>query len=515
MLFSVSRQSRALCALTTTIALLLGSSWASARDTDYGGYRPHYQGYGVNTPGGRGGTVHKVTHLRDTVDPNSPNWNGSLRKALTATGPRFVVFEVSGTINLVTNLVVTAPNLTIAGQTAPSPGITLRGGHLQIDAPNVVVQHIRVRVGNVPNMPHGIWMRNNAHNVVLDHVSVSWAVWTAIAAFSGAAGAPVGDVTVIDSVISESLACSGVNTSVYCDPATFPSGSSGYANSRAMLAGDGWHGHAPMRVAFVRNVLAHNNDRNPAIQGGVHAFIVNNLIYNPSQTPQSGLFISDGYKRGPSLTVAAGNLMIAGPTTPGFNGYTAMRHAEEGEVMMVRTDFSTSPGTQVYLNGNYYDRHCGGTACLASPSAQWSLAKDMASWIGVNVRTATPPLSLNNLPLSSVMSYSNVESYLKANAGARPKDRDVVDQRIMHEITTRTGSVPNHTSQKAGAGTGADGFPVLAENYRPLTIPDNPNAVVDSVGRTRIESWLEAMAREVETGATQLRPSTPQLRMIP
>jgi hypothetical protein len=100
-------------------ALLLPSAPLSAAP-DYGGYRPHYQGYGVNTPAGRGGSVQRVTHLNDTTDVTSPNWNGSLRKALSTPGARFVVFEVSGTINLVTDLIITNPFLTIAGQTAPS-----------------------------------------------------------------------------------------------------------------------------------------------------------------------------------------------------------------------------------------------------------------------------------------------------------------------------------------------------------------------------------------------------------
>ena len=70
----------------------------TAQSVDYGGYRPHYQGYGVNTRGGRGGAVCRVTSLNDAAWPPVP---GTLRYCVEASsGPRFVIFEISGSINL-------------------------------------------------------------------------------------------------------------------------------------------------------------------------------------------------------------------------------------------------------------------------------------------------------------------------------------------------------------------------------------------------------------------------------
>jgi hypothetical protein len=139
------------------------------------------------------------------------------------------------------------------------------------------------------------------------------------------------------------------------------------------------------------------------------------------------------------------------------------------------------------------------------------LAKDYKmDWEGVNVRATTPPFSVASLPLSSALPYAQVESFVKANAGARPLDRDAVDARLIKEITTRTGSVPNSPSDKVGPGTAADGFPVLAVNRRALTVPANANEVVDAIGRTRIEAWLETFARELEpANATQAAPPPP------
>jgi hypothetical protein len=491
----------------SSACVLFSLTLASAQSVDYGGYRPHYQGYGVNTPGGRGGVVCKVTNLSDTEWPAVA---GTLRYCVEASsGPRFVVFEVSGTIRLLQGpLFVKHPYITIAGQTAPSPGILIRGPGLLIDTHDVVVQHVRVRVGNIGNEPSALVARDDAHNVVVDHVSVSWAVWTALGVGAYTPGHPPGEVSILDSIVAESLACSGVNTVSPCDPATYPG--QGYSNSRAMGVGNGWH-HPPPKVTFLRNISATSNDRHPEIAGGTQTILVNNLIYNPSLTPLSSITYHDGDFSGPSLSVVQGNVLIPGPTTPGHNGYVPPEYREDGEMVMVRVHPGTHADSRIYLDGNYYERHCSGTACLASPMAQWMLAKDQRSgWDGVNIRAETPPLSVDSLPLSSALPYWQVEEHLKANAGARPLDRDAVDARIIDEISRRAGSVPNRTSEKAGPGTGADGFPVLAENRRALAVPANPGEVVDAVGRTRIEAWLEGFARELEPAALGVAPSRPR-----
>jgi len=490
---------------TVLVAILFCGSITAAQSVDYGGYRPHYQGYGVNTPAGRGGAVCRVTSLSDSAWPPQP---GTIRYCIETSGPRFVIFETSGTIALVHGeLTVKNPFLTIAGQTAPSPGILIRGPGLVIDTHDVVVQHLRFRVGNLPNEPAGLWLRNDANGVVIDHVSVSWAVWTSLMVGAYNAGHPPGEVTILDSIVSEALACSGVNTLIPCDPAQYPGG--GWSNSKAIGIGDAWN-HAPPKVALLRNISAHNNDRHPEIGGGTRTFLVNNLIYNPSQTPLSSFYFHNLLGLGPSLSVVQGNLLIPGPTTPGNNGYVPKEYAEDGDVMLVRIHPSIDPSSQLYLAGNYEEKHCPNGACLANSSAQWMLAKDFAlDWFSVNVRAASPPIQLANLPLSSTLPYTEVEGYLLANAGARPADRDATDTRLISEIISRTGRVPNRTSEKAGPGTGADGFPILAANTRTLAVPSQPNDVVDAVGRTRIEAWLENFARELEPGTGTVSSRSP------
>src|SRR3989344_3574158 len=102
---------------------------------------PGAQGFGTNTIAGRGGQIIKVTNLNDTGP-------GSLRAAVEASGPRIVVFEVSGTITLSRDVSIANPYITIAGQTAPSPGITLKNFGISPSTHDILIQHIRVRVGD-------------------------------------------------------------------------------------------------------------------------------------------------------------------------------------------------------------------------------------------------------------------------------------------------------------------------------------------------------------------------------
>ena len=107
---------------------------------------------------------------------------GTLRAAIEAKGPRLVVFEVGGIIDLARKSIrVREPYLTIAGQTAPDPGITLLRGSLAVETHDVVIQHLSVRPGDAGRprksgwSPDGIGL-NAAANVVIDHCSATWAV---------------------------------------------------------------------------------------------------------------------------------------------------------------------------------------------------------------------------------------------------------------------------------------------------------------------------------------------------
>ncbi len=129
-------------------------------------------GWAGGTPGGDGGAVIRVT----TLVGDGP---GSFRAAVTAKGPRTVVFDVAGVIDLGRkNIRIVEPFLTIAGETAPSPGVTLIKGDLAIQTHDVIVRHLRVRAGRDGAAARSGWEVDGitcwkAHDVIVDHCSIT------------------------------------------------------------------------------------------------------------------------------------------------------------------------------------------------------------------------------------------------------------------------------------------------------------------------------------------------------
>lgn len=157
---------------------LLAVAVACLAAANAGGSEPVFPGavgFGTDARAGRGGRIIRVTNL----DAQGP---GSLRAAVEAKGARIVVFEVGGVIDLNRdNISIAEPFLTVAGQTAPSPGVTLIRGGISIETHNVLIRHLRVRPGDAGQARRSGWepdgiATNAAHHVVIDHCSVTWAV---------------------------------------------------------------------------------------------------------------------------------------------------------------------------------------------------------------------------------------------------------------------------------------------------------------------------------------------------
>jgi hypothetical protein len=135
---------------------------------------PGAEGYGRFARGGRGGDVYHVTNLED----DGP---GSLREGIrSATGPRTIVFDTSGTIRLKSDLVIRKSFLTIAGQTAPGDGICISDQMVQFrDAEHLIVRYLRLRMGD-ENKPRPAGKdclnTNDVDHVIFDHLTVSWGI---------------------------------------------------------------------------------------------------------------------------------------------------------------------------------------------------------------------------------------------------------------------------------------------------------------------------------------------------
>jgi hypothetical protein len=256
---------------------------------------PGAEGAGQFALGGRGGAVLRVTNLNDSGP-------GSLRAAVEADGPRTVVFDIGGTIRLASPLRIREPRITIAGQTAPGGGITLRGQPLIVSADDVVVRYIRSRLGDEDGVEADAVTIDRGQRIILDHISASWSVDETLSI--GSRDRVIDDVTVQWSIISESL-----NLSAHSK------GDHGYGS--LIRAGRG------AEITFHHNLWASHRARMPRPgnyltpdqdpEGARFAF-VNNVFYNwggeragynaddDPATVSTYAFVANAYRRGPDST---------------------------------------------------------------------------------------------------------------------------------------------------------------------------------------------------------------------
>jgi hypothetical protein len=398
------------------------------------GYLPVFpgaQGFGTETKAGRSGKVIKVTNLNDSG-------SGSLRAAIEASGPRIIVFEVSGTIKLASDLKIKDPYVTIAGQTAPSPGITLRGAALAVHTHDVLAQHLRIRVGDdssgpSPGSRDGIRITGSlgdVYRVVFDHLSVSWAIDE-----TGSSPYEPHEVTISNSILGEAL-----NNSIH------PQGN----HSKGFLVREG-----TQNISMVGNLIAHNHDRNPRVTGDTKMVALNNVFYNGGKPYWFDVEL--GRASGPHLLSVVGNAFIEGPDTPHY-------------AWPILVDSNCKSGTKVYQSDNV----AGG-----------GILKSQTSF---DPKASSPPVWHKSL---APRAGNTVENWVLANAGARPADRDSVDKRLANEVKSRSGAIIDSTSEVGG-------WPSLAKNTRTFNTPSNPNGDDDGDGYTNIEEILHQMAAQVE-----------------
>jgi pectate lyase len=426
---------------------------------------PGAVGYGIDTPAGRGGKIYRVTNL-------NASGAGSLKDCVAASGPRVCVFEVSGTIKLTSDLHVWNPNLTIAGQTAPSPGIIIRGAALNINASDVLVQHIRIRVGDDAEGPSPtnrdalkIESMTGIKNIVIDHCSVSWAVDETLTLWD-----KWDNVTLSNNIVSE-----GLRESIK---------TSGLPAGYGILIGP-----TKGKVSISNNLLAHILERNPLSRGEQMVF-VNNVVYNRAHQDVD-LQSEDGIV---TNSTVVGNVFIRG------NDFTR----EYNKPILLRTDskLGVPSGSKVYVSDN--------AAVENNGSDMWSVVSTNTSESLGSFKASSPPAwpaGLTALPTKNDAVLSKVLKY----SGARPADRDSVDARVVKSVRDRSGQIINCVSADGSTrcSKNAGGWPSLAQNRRTLVLPSDPSTVTSS-GYTKLEVWLHQKAAEVE-GRTSSLPKPPVL----
>jgi hypothetical protein len=369
-----------------------------------------------------------------SLDDSGP---GSLRAALDSPDARTIIFDVGGTIVLSADLEISDPYVTVAGQTAPSPGITLRGAGLRVLSHDVLVQHLRIRVGDDPAGPDPEnrdafqILGPNAHHVVMDHISASWATDEVASTWY-----PLADVTISHCIIAE-----GLQHSLH------PEG----PHSGGLLIGDD-----SQRVAVIGNLLAHNYDRSPILKGNTSTVVVNNLVYDPGYR---SIRVSDSDGSGPHLASIVGNVLVTGPST------------EHDYLVSISSNLKR--GSRVYLRDNLAPE------IVHRPWRLW-----------YNPMADEPPIWIPGLaPRPS----ASVKDWVLGHAGARPADRDEVDRRLVGEVDASTGGIVDSPRDVGG-------WPVQETTRRSLQLPPDPPGDADGDGYTNLEAWLHDLARSVEGG---------------
>lgn len=397
---------------TANVALLLSVAIAGTAQDKLLAF-PGAEGGGCYVTGGRGGKVYHVTTLED--DAKNP---GSLRYAVDQKGPRTIVFDVAGTIELKSDLVVNNGDLTIAGQTAPGDGICLRNYCFHIKTDNVIVRYIRSRLGDDSGAETDAAWARNQKDIIVDHCSFSWSV-DETASFYG-----VENFTMQWCYITESLAAS-----------THVKGAHGY--------GGLWGGN---KASYHHNLLAHHYSRTPRLVGNDEfpekclIDMRNNVIYNWG--PVLGCygggggsynFVNNYYKPGPA---------------------TNEKPAIAGRITQAGVDDTFFEHGVFYLSGNRFDYT---SPYLGSKAQQNAKASDEDNYEGLHIveseyATKDDYIADREFVVRPTTTHTAEIAYEKVlRYGGCCLRRDAIDERVANDV--RTGGYSYVSGDKGSNGS--------------------------------------------------------------
>ena len=405
---------------------------------------PGAEGHAKYTTGGRGGRVIFVTHLEDN------DTAGSLRNAINQSGARIVIFKVSGTIHLKSELKIVAPHITIAGQTAPGDGICLRDYPVSVNADNVIIRFLRFRMGDETQQEGDVLGGRFHKNIIVDHCSMSWSTDECVSFYQNE------NFTLQWCIISESL-----RSSVHYK------GDHGY--------GGIWGGK---NASFHHNLLASHDSRNPRLgesAGDVFALtdavdLRNNVIYNWQGNSCYGgeamnvNIVNCYYKPGPATTKTERIIAIDKSTVETYAVYNMWgKFFIDGNVLEA-SERATNDNWTYGVYNQYHSKY--GTVSAAEKAAMKAVAPHATGQ--VTTHTAQE-------------AYERVMDYVGAC-----NVRDTVDRRIIHDVRTGTatymtggnGSVNGIIDTQSAVG----GWPELKSAEAP----------VDSDNDGMPDSWEDA-----------------------
>lgn len=480
---------------------------------------PGAVGQGAAASGGRGGDVYHVTTLADYNPENEAKIPGSLRHAIrSAEGPRTIVFDVGGAIALHAPLKIFKSDLTIAGQTAPAPGITLWGYPVDVSkGSNVIVRFLRVRLGDFHARTAGIdkphpYQGNNdldagsanaisiggdgCHTVIFDHVSAAWGMDEIFSV------TVCKDVTVQKCLIGNSL-----NDSFHPKgPHGFGSLVRGEVTPEDQAAGKGGY-------TFYQNLWAHNRGRNPSFGGQQNlddgqseadrrrtdVNLVNNVIYNWLGQPiqRSGL--------GEVRANVIGNIVICGPAKSNDRIFNE----------------NVPDKTFVFQTGNFFDSDQNSMHDIHLIAGEKQVAQafrefdDADQLLGEDAEPFNFIATVENDITPAEAAYENVVATVGCSI-----TRDAVDEQLIKTLTSRTGNLINSQEEfrdssgklagiddvpenhrPSGFDTDGDGMPDVFEKAHSLD-PANPadgNATkLSDLGYTNLEVYINGLALQTE-----------------
>ncbi len=401
---------------------------------------------------------------------------GSLRKAIEASGPRTVVFRVSGTIELAKPLYIKNDSITIAGQTAPGDGICLKNYGLEVEADNVIIRYLRVRPGDGSGQQMDAISGTGQKNLLIDHCSFSWSNDETASFYNNT------DFTLQWCIVSESL-----------NRSTHYKGEHGY--------GGIWGGN---NASFHHNLVCDHTSRNPRLQGSRYtnkpdeekADLRNNVIYNWGGNSIYGG--EEGYYN------LVNNYLKPGPATSKASAFRILDLTLSFFNPQYNTD--TLGAGWFYIRGNLME----GSPAVTRNNWKYGVQGDEVTRAVRKAARLKKPVTCTPVQMESAR-----EACLKVLAGAGASlRRDSVDARVVEEFRTGietagasyrggrkgiidspsdVGGWPQLRQEPCPPDSDNDGMPDSWEKARKQNPEDPSDACMNENGYTRLELYINSL----------------------